>query len=109
MVTSQFTQTLAFYLSAVKLLCFSCIFSDEDEALFKYLAIILNLNLTASELKHGKYETVILLCSLVLDYEPSNTRALFKRQRQPWECIILGGLFVTCEKHLKLSHTILRL
>ncbi|KAJ8424465.1 LOW QUALITY PROTEIN: hypothetical protein Cgig2_031210 [Carnegiea gigantea] len=52
--TNDFADASIYYLSGTKLLCFSCIPSDADEALFKHLAISLNLNLAASELKQGK-------------------------------------------------------
>ncbi|KAJ8435670.1 hypothetical protein Cgig2_014251 [Carnegiea gigantea] len=70
-----------YYLSGIKLLCFSCIIFDEDEALFKHLTISLNFNLAASKLRQGKFMSAITLCSLVLEFEPHNTKALCRRAK----------------------------
>jgi len=43
------------------------------------LAINLHLNLATSELKQGHFDKFMSLCSLILDFEPSNMKALFKR------------------------------
>lgn len=72
-----------YYLYGIKLLYFSCIVSYADKALFRHLAISLNLNLVISELKQGKFATMTI-CSLVLDFECSNTKALFKRAKAAW-------------------------
>ncbi|KAJ8422696.1 hypothetical protein Cgig2_014915 [Carnegiea gigantea] len=58
-----------------------CIASDADEALFKHLAISLNLNLAGSELKQGKFLSIITICYLILEFVPYNTKALFRRPK----------------------------
>ncbi|KAJ8451061.1 hypothetical protein Cgig2_026870 [Carnegiea gigantea] len=47
-----------------------------DETLFRHLAISLNFNLAVSELKQGKVASTMTICSLVLEFEPSNTKGL---------------------------------
>ncbi|KAJ8444377.1 hypothetical protein Cgig2_026581 [Carnegiea gigantea] len=42
---NEFVNTSSYYLDGIKFLCFSCIISDDDETLFKHLAVSLNLNL----------------------------------------------------------------
>ena len=79
--TNDFANASIYYLSGIKLLCFSCIASDADEALFKHLAISLNLNLAGSKLKQGKFLSIITLCYLILEFEPYNTKALFMRPK----------------------------
>lgn len=79
--TNDFANASIYYLSGIKLLCFSCIALDADEALFKHLAISLNLNLAALELKQGKFLSIITLCFLILEFGPFNTKALFRRPK----------------------------
>ncbi|KAJ8427055.1 hypothetical protein Cgig2_020913 [Carnegiea gigantea] len=52
-----------------------------NEENIRSLAIGLNLNLAAAELKQGKFDNAKTLCSLVLKFEPYNTKALFRRAK----------------------------
>ncbi|KAJ8427372.1 hypothetical protein Cgig2_000501 [Carnegiea gigantea] len=51
----------------------------KGDNLFTNLAIALNLNIDAYELKQGQFDNVMTICSLILDFEPCNTKALFRR------------------------------
>ncbi|KAJ8440075.1 hypothetical protein Cgig2_025274 [Carnegiea gigantea] len=77
----EFAQASGLYKHAVKLLCFSCIVTAADDDIFTSLVITLNLNLDAPELKQGQFDNVMTLCSWILDFEPCNTKALFRRAK----------------------------
>ena len=79
--TNDFADASTHYLSGIKLLCFNCITSYADEALFKYLAISLNINLAASELQQRKFLPTTTLCSLVLEFESHNIKSLLRRAK----------------------------
>ncbi|KAJ8428624.1 hypothetical protein Cgig2_015742 [Carnegiea gigantea] len=74
---NDFASASAYYLSGITLLCFTYIISYEDEILFRNLAV--TLILAASELKQGKFRSMRTLCSLFLEFQPNNTKALFRR------------------------------
>ena len=70
-----------YVLAIAKLLCFSCIVSKVDEETIRSLPITLNLNLAAAERKQGKFDNAKNLCSLVLEFDPYNIKALFRRAK----------------------------
>lgn len=77
--TGDFTRALSHYLLAIKLLCFACVVSEENETTIKHLAINRNINMAASELKLERFKKVMQLFSLVLLFDPSIIKALFRR------------------------------
>ncbi|KAJ8432787.1 hypothetical protein Cgig2_011710 [Carnegiea gigantea] len=70
----EFAQASGLYKYTLKLLCFSCIVTEANDDVFNSLAIALNFNLAASELKQGQFDNVMSLCSFTLDFEPCNTK-----------------------------------
>ncbi|KAL2905996.1 Peptidyl-prolyl cis-trans isomerase PASTICCINO1 [Bienertia sinuspersici] len=62
----------------------SCLALQEEVArnLFSQLATSLILNIAASLLKKKEFEHVGHLCSIVLNYNPNNFKALFQEQMQ---------------------------
>jgi len=83
--TGDFTHASSHYLSAIKLLCFAYVVLKEDDITFKQLAITLNINMVASELKLERFEKVMQLCSLGLTL--AIQRLYSEDQKQLWVCI----------------------
>ncbi|KAJ8452227.1 hypothetical protein Cgig2_006032 [Carnegiea gigantea] len=73
----EFALALGLYKHALKLLCFGCMLLRE----MMTLAITLNLNLAASELKQGQFDNVMTLWSLIPNFKPCHTKALFRRAK----------------------------
>ncbi|XP_021750221.1 70 kDa peptidyl-prolyl isomerase-like [Chenopodium quinoa] len=75
----EFVSAGAKYDRGLKLLCFGLPSNVEDSVMFWNLAIVLELNLAACALKIHDYNQTKELCSLVLNLDGSNVKALYRR------------------------------
>ncbi|KAL5809823.1 hypothetical protein ACOSQ4_026391 [Xanthoceras sorbifolium] len=69
------------YEKAVKFIEFDHSFSEDEKCLAKGLMISCNLNNAACKLKLEEYSQASKLCTKVLEVDPSNVKALFRRSQ----------------------------
>ncbi|XP_057549752.1 70 kDa peptidyl-prolyl isomerase-like [Amaranthus tricolor] len=69
------------YEKAVKYIEFNHAFSDEENQVAKALLVSCNLNNAACKLKLEDYVEVASLCSKVLELDPCNVKALYRRSQ----------------------------
>ncbi|KAL8162931.1 hypothetical protein V2J09_014420 [Rumex salicifolius] len=79
--TIQSREILASLKEALKYLEFNHSFTDEEKSLAKNLEASCYLNNAACKLKLEEYNEVSRLCSKVLEQDPSNVKALFRRSQ----------------------------
>lgn len=77
----KFWQASKKYEKAVKYVEFDHSFTDEEKCQANALLLSCNLNNAACKLKLGEYPAASRLCTKVLELDPSNVKALFRRSQ----------------------------
>ncbi|XP_074289863.1 uncharacterized protein LOC141615381 [Silene latifolia] len=75
----NFSLAGSLYKFALEFFCFIAIPPSQDQPLATSLALSLVLNLAACELKLFHYNETRCFCNLVLNFDPSNVKALYRR------------------------------
>ncbi|XP_010244430.1 PREDICTED: 70 kDa peptidyl-prolyl isomerase-like [Nelumbo nucifera] len=74
-------EIIFYYLQAVKYIEFDHSFTDEEKSQANALRISCNLNNAACKLKLGEYVEAAGLCTKVLELDPFNVKALYRRSQ----------------------------
>lgn len=87
------------YEQAAKLLCYILPTGTGDMDALQDLIFSLNLDIVACALKLHDFHRAMTLCSLVLDFDPTNVKALFRRDLAAREIGVSSAAYLSLASH----------